>query len=95
VATDYFTNWVEAKPLTHITDTDSKKFVWRNIITRFGIPRVLVSDNGTQFDIVPFKAFCEQYRIKNYFSTPAYPQGNSQAESSTKTLLDGIGKRLE
>ena len=57
VASDYFTKWVETESLTHITDTDSKKFVWRNIITRFGIPRVLVSDNGTQFDSGPFKAF--------------------------------------
>jgi transposase InsO family protein len=54
-----------------------------------------VSDNGTQFDNGLFKAFCEQYGIRNYFSTPAYPQGNGQAESFNKTLLDGIKKRLE
>ena len=95
VATDYFTKWVEVKPLTHITNADSKKFVWRNIITRFGIPHVLVSDNGTQFDSKPFKAFCEQYGIRNYFSTPFYPQGNDQAESFDKTLLDRIKKCLE
>jgi transposase InsO family protein len=94
-ATDYFTKWVEAEPLTHITDADSKKFVWKNIITRFGIPRVLVSDNGTQFDSGPFKAFCDKYEIRNHFSTPAYPQGNGQAEPSNKTLLDGIKKRIE
>uniref|UniRef100_A0A2N9IEJ0 Integrase catalytic domain-containing protein n=1 Tax=Fagus sylvatica TaxID=28930 RepID=A0A2N9IEJ0_FAGSY len=92
VATDYFTKWVEAEPLTHITDVDSKKFIWKNIITRFGIPRVLVSDNGTQFDSGLLKAFCEQYGIRNHFSMPTYPQGNGQAESSNKTLLDGIKK---
>ena len=95
VATDYFTKWVEAEPLTHIMDADSKRFVWKNIITRFGIPRVLMSDNGTQFDSEPFKEFCEQYGIRNRFSTPAYPQRNGQVESSNKTLLDGIKKRLE
>ncbi len=94
-ASDYFTKWVETESLTHITDTDSKKFVGRNIITRFGIPCVLVSDNGTQFDSGPFKAFCKQYEIRNYFSTPAYPQGNSQVESSNKILLDEIKKHLE
>jgi hypothetical protein len=83
------------EPLTHITDADSKKFVWKNIITRFGIPRVLISDNETQFDSELFKKFCEQYGIKNHFSTPAYPQGNGHVESSNKTLLDGIKKRLE
>uniref|UniRef100_A0A2N9IDL4 Uncharacterized protein n=1 Tax=Fagus sylvatica TaxID=28930 RepID=A0A2N9IDL4_FAGSY len=95
VATDYFTKWVEVEPLVHITDADSKKFVWKNIITRFGIPRVLVSDNGSQFTSGPFREFCEQYGIRNHFSTPAYPQGNGQAESSNKTLLDGIKKHLE
>ncbi len=86
---------METEPLTHITDADSKKFVWRNIITRFGIPHVLVSDNRTQFDSRLFKAFCEQYGIRNYFSTPTYPQGNGQGESFNKTLLDGIKKHLE
>ena len=50
VATDYFTKWVEAEALTHIRDVDVKRFVWRNIITRFGIPRALILDNGTEFD---------------------------------------------
>ena len=73
VTMDYFTKWVEAEPLVHITDANSKKFVWKNIITRFGIPRVLMSDNGSQFISGPFKEFYEQYGIRNHFSTPAYP----------------------
>uniref|UniRef100_A0A2N9I4J6 Uncharacterized protein n=1 Tax=Fagus sylvatica TaxID=28930 RepID=A0A2N9I4J6_FAGSY len=47
VATDYFTKWVEAEPLANIRDKDSIKFVWKNIITRFGIPKTIISDNGT------------------------------------------------
>lgn len=39
VATDYFRKWVEAKALANIKDIDVKKFVWKNIITRFGVPR--------------------------------------------------------
>ena len=46
VGTDYFTKWVEAKPLSNIRDLDAKKFVWKNIVTRFGIPHSLISDNG-------------------------------------------------
>ena len=61
----------------------------------FWIPQVLISDNGTQFNSGPFKKFCEQYGIRNHFSTPAYPQGNGHAESSNKMLLNGIKKRLE
>ena len=46
VGTNYFTKWVEAKPLANIKDVDAKRFVWKNIVTRFGIPYALISDNG-------------------------------------------------
>ena len=46
VNTDYFTKWVEAEPLANIKDVDAERFIWKNIITRYGVPRVLISDNG-------------------------------------------------
>ena len=95
VATDYFTKWVEAEPLARIINSESRKFIWKNIITRFGIPRCLISDNGTQFDNGLFKKYCSEFEIRNHFSSPAYPQGNGQAESSNKTILNRIKKRLE
>ena len=55
---DYFTKWVEAEALATITEKNVRSFVWRNIICRFGIPRVLVSDNRKQFDNDSFKYFC-------------------------------------
>ncbi|KAF5954548.1 hypothetical protein HYC85_007404 [Camellia sinensis] len=89
VATDYFTKWIEAEPLAKIRDVD------KNIITRFGIPRAIVTDNGTQFDNKLIKNFCAKFKIKNYFSTPSFPQSNGQAEVSNKVFLDGIKKRLQ
>ena len=41
----YFTKWVEAEQLAKITEKNIKSFIWKNIIFRFGIPRVLVSNN--------------------------------------------------
>ena len=55
VDTDYFTKWVKAEPLANIRDADAKRFVWRNIVTRFGVPRVLISDNRLQFDSKAFR----------------------------------------
>ena len=43
---DYFTKWVEAEPLASIIQQNVKNFVWKNIVCRFGVPKVLVSDNG-------------------------------------------------
>ena len=50
VGTDYFNKWVEAQPLANIRDADAKKLIWRNIVTRFEVPRTLISDNGLLFD---------------------------------------------
>jgi hypothetical protein len=46
VAVDYFTKWVEAKPLANIKAATIQKFFWQNIICRFGVPRELTVDNG-------------------------------------------------
>nr|GEU51094.1 reverse transcriptase domain-containing protein [Tanacetum cinerariifolium] len=45
VAMDYFTKWIEAKAVATITSGQVKKFVWDNIVCRFGLPREIVSDN--------------------------------------------------
>jgi len=46
VAVDYFTKWAEAEALANIRDVDVKKFVWKNIVMRFGVPDSLISYNG-------------------------------------------------
>ncbi|GKE23475.1 reverse transcriptase domain-containing protein, partial [Tanacetum coccineum] len=55
VAIDYFTKWIEAKPVATITGNQVKKFVWDNIVCRFGLPGEIISDNGKQFRDNPFK----------------------------------------
>ena len=37
--------------MANIRDVDVKKFVWKNIVTRFGVPNSLISDNGLQFEV--------------------------------------------
>ena len=73
VGTDYFTKWVEAEPLANIRDVDAKKFIWKNIVTRFGVPHALISDNGLQFDSKAFRRYCSKLGIANRYSTTAYP----------------------
>ena len=73
VSIDYFTKWVEAEPLATITEKNIRSFIWRCIICRFGIPRVLVSDNGKEFDNDSFRDFCLQLGIRNHCSSPAHP----------------------
>ena len=46
IAIDYFTKWVEAKPVTTIAEAKITSFVWKNIICKFGVPVVIISNNG-------------------------------------------------
>ena len=78
VVVDYFTKWAEAEALANIRDVDVKNFVWKNIITRFGVPNTLISDNGLQFDSRAFHDFYRDLGITNWYPTPAHPQSNGQ-----------------
>jgi len=49
VVVDYFTKWIEAKPLTTITAQQVQQFVWKDIICRYGVPHTIITDNGRQF----------------------------------------------
>ena len=72
-----------------------KEVGWKNIVTRFRIPYSLISDNGLQFDSTSFRRYCCELGIANRYSTPAYPQGNGQAETVNKVIVSGIKKRLD
>ena len=95
VAIDYFTKWVEAEPVTTITEAKVTSFVWKNIICRFGIPHVIISDNGKQFDNPKFQKFCQDLGVKNHYSSPRHPQANGQTEVMNRSLLKIIKTRLE
>lgn len=94
IVTDYFSKWVEAEVLARITEEEIQKFVWTNIICRYGIPNALIANNGSQFIADDFRAFCTKYEIDLRFASVEYPQVNGQAESTNKIILNGIRKRL-
>ena len=95
VAINYFTKWVEAEPLATITEKNIQSFVWKAVICRFGIPRVLVSDNEKQFDNPKFRQFSQELGIHNHYSSPGHPQANGQVEVTNRSLLKLIKTRLE
>nr|GEW30927.1 reverse transcriptase domain-containing protein [Tanacetum cinerariifolium] len=94
VAIDYFTKWVEAKAVATITGGQVKKFVWDNIVCRFGIPGKIISDNGKQFADNPFKDWCDKLNITQRFASVKHPQSNSLVERANQSLEEGIKARL-
>uniref|UniRef100_A0A2N9EST4 RNA-directed DNA polymerase n=1 Tax=Fagus sylvatica TaxID=28930 RepID=A0A2N9EST4_FAGSY len=94
VATEYFSKWVEAIPLRKATGAAVANFIREHIITRFGIPHKIISDNGTPFVNKNVREVLEHYRIKHRRSTPYYPQGNGQAEATNRMLLRILSKMV-
>ena len=87
VGIEYFTKWVEAEALATITEKNIRSLFWRNLICRYGIPRVLVSNNGKQFNNSAFRDFYSELGIKNHYSSPAHLQANGQVEVMNRSLL--------
>ena len=64
-------------------------------MTRFGIPKVLISNSRLQFDNKDFQRYYLELGIANRYSTPSYPQINGQAKVTNKSIMNGLKKRLD
>ncbi|XP_011100645.1 uncharacterized protein LOC105178795 [Sesamum indicum] len=95
VAVEYFSKWVEAEAVAKISEKEVINFIWKNIICRFGIPRILISDNGTQFQGRKITEWCKELKIAQHFTAVANPQANGQAEVTNRTILQHLKTRLE
>jgi len=95
VAIDYSTKWIEAEPLAKITAKNVLRFFKRNILARFGVPALVVSDNGTQFTDQRFQDHLRNIGIKQSFTSVEHPQANGLAEAANRVVLRGIRRRLD
>ena len=77
VIQDKFSKWVEVTPVAKATATGLKKILREKIFCRFGWPRVVITDNGSQFSSRAFKRFLVENGVKQQFTPPYSPQCNS------------------
>jgi hypothetical protein len=94
VAVEYFSKWIEAKPLATTTSATVRKFFWQNIVCRFGVPKAITVDNGTQFDAETFKDFCDRIGTKIYFTSVKHPESNGLVERANGIIMSGIMKLI-
>ncbi|GKV23707.1 hypothetical protein SLEP1_g33406 [Rubroshorea leprosula] len=94
VAVDYFTKWIEAKPLSTTTEKKIEEFLFNSILCRFGIPKRIIADNGPQFRATALRSFCTDYGIELALTSVYTPQSNGQAESANKIVLRGLKARV-
>ena len=86
VAIDYMSKWVEAKETRNNDHTIVIKFIKHNILSRFGCPRVIISDGSAHFTNKHFENLMKKYRITHKVVTPYHPQTGGQVEISNREI---------
>lgn len=86
VAVDYVSKWVEAKALPTNDGNVLVDFIRKNIFSRYGAPRAIISDGGTHFHNRLFKAVLAKYGVQHRIVIPYHPQTSGQIETSNRQL---------
>lgn len=94
-AIDYFTKWVEAVPTKRTTIEVVCDFLKNKILVRFGVPQRIVTDNASYFTSRELMMFYYDHGISLVHSSNYYPQGNGQAKSSNKNLVNIMKKLVD
>ena len=85
VVCDYFSGFVEVERL-HSTTTSAVSRTLKTLFSRYGVPDVLMTDNGPQFASAEFVSFASKWGFRHVTSSPRYPQSNGRAENAVKTI---------
>ncbi|KAK7579781.1 hypothetical protein V9T40_008715 [Parthenolecanium corni] len=89
IIVDAFSKWLEVVPTSNMTATATINIL-RDQFARFGLPKLVVSDNGTQFASEEFAAFIKQNGIRHAFSAPFHANSNGQAERYVRTIKEAL-----
>ncbi|XP_013136418.1 PREDICTED: uncharacterized protein K02A2.6-like, partial [Papilio polytes] len=94
VVVDAMSKWIE---VFHMTGVSANYLIDRlnELFSRFGIPKQIVTDNGTQFASKEFDFFNRYNGIQHIFTPPYHPSSNGLAENAVKTLKRIIKKALQ
>ncbi|XP_015160358.1 uncharacterized protein [Solanum tuberosum] len=95
VAVDYVSKWVEAIALPENDGKSVAGFLKKNIFSRFGTPRAIISDGGSHFCNKVFSALLTKYGLKQHkVSTPYHPQTSGQVEVSNREIKAILAKTV-
>lgn len=80
VIVDSFSNWCESFPMQSQDATEVAKILFQEVICRYGAPRIIVTDRGSNFLSKLVSAVCERFQITRHHTSSFHPQSNSVVE---------------
>jgi transposase InsO family protein len=90
-ATDVLSKFVVTKAVRDCTARTAARFVKEDLISKFGTPRCILTDNGTHFTACMMEELLAQIGITHLYATPYHPQTNGQVERYNSTMDAKIG----
>ena len=94
VAVDYVSKWIEAMATRTNDHKVVIKFVQKNIFSRFGFPRAIISDGGAHFTNYQFRMLLQKYGVTHKVATPYHPQTSGQVEVSNREIKNILQKTI-
>ena len=94
VATEYLTKWAEAKAVKDNNEKNAAIFLFEQVITRFGCPKILISDRGKHFLGGVVAEIIARFQIDHRKTTPYHPQTNGNTERVNQTLATILRKMV-
>ena len=91
---DYVSKWVEAIACPRNDASTMVGFIQRNILSRFGAPRTIISDEGNHFAKKVFAKLMSRYGIRHVMGLAYHPQSNGRAEISNREIKNIIEKTV-
>ena len=86
LAVDYVSKWVKTTTCPRNDVITVVEFIQRNILSRFGAPRTIISDEGNHFANKVFAKLMSRYGIKHLMGLAYHPQSNGQDEISNREI---------
>jgi transposase InsO family protein len=86
-AIEYLTTWAKTREVKDRSATIAACFIFDDIITKFGCPKVLMSDKGTHFINKTVESLTEEFVVHHQKSTPYHPQANKTVEEFVESLF--------
>ena len=94
LAMDYVSKWVEASARPRNDASTVVRFIQRNILSRFGASRTIISDEGSHFANKIFEKLMSRYEIRHVMGFPYHPQSNGQEKISNREIKKILEKTV-